>query len=197
LAQEIFLEGLVRKSRPLNTRGRGVVKAVGGEAMYCPSCGNAVAEGLKYCNRCGASLVAEGGAPASGLTGPAWAISLATALITLGGLAMIFVISLQLIIRGIELSPAAGIMMLAFLAAITFVDAMLIRQLSRVIDLRGGAPAPARRARPEPAQERPALEEKQPARLDAMREPPLSVVDQTTRTLERAPRERDTRPQSP
>jgi hypothetical protein len=162
--------------------------------MYCPSCGNAVAEGLKYCNRCGESLAAGGGAPASGLTGPAWAISLATVLVTLGGLAMLFVIGLQLIVRGMDLSPAAGIMMLAFLAVITAVDWMLIRQLSRVIDLHLTGAAPRRRH--EPAPDRPALEEKQPPRLDPMREPPLSVVDQTTRTLEHVPRERDTHPQS-
>jgi hypothetical protein len=161
--------------------------------MFCPSCGNPVSEGLKYCNRCGESLAAGGGEPASSLTGPAWAISLATTLITLGGLAMLFVIGLQLIARRVDLSPGAGIILLGFLAVIALVDLMLIRQLSRVIDLQRAAAAPRRR---EPAAERPALEEKQPARLDAMREPPLSVVDQTTRTLERAPRERDTRPQS-
>jgi hypothetical protein len=163
--------------------------------MYCPSCGNAVAEGLKYCNRCGESLAAgDRAASVAGLNGPAWAISLATALVTLGGLAMIFVISLQLIARRVDLSPGAGVIMLVFLAVIALVDLMLIRQLSRVIDLHRGAPAPRRRR--EAAAERPALEEKQPARLDAMREPPLSVIDQTTRTLEHSPRERDTRPQS-
>jgi hypothetical protein len=161
--------------------------------MYCPSCGNVVAEGLKYCNRCGESL-AVGAAPASGLTGPAWAISTAAALVTLGGLAMIFVIGLQLIMRGMDLSPGGGIMMLAFLAVITLVDWMLIRQLARVIDLQRDAPAPRRRLAP-PA-ERPALEEQRSPLLDPLREPPLSVVDQTTRTLEHAPRERDTRPQS-
>ena len=159
--------------------------------MYCPSCGNAVAEDLKFCNRCGASL----GAEASGLTGPAWAVSVATALITLGGLGLLFAIGLQLIGRGRDLTPAAGIMMFAFLALIAAVDWMLIRQLARAIDLQRGREAPRRR--PEPAAERPALEEKQPARLEAARAAPLSVTDQTTRTLEHAPRERDTRPQSP
>jgi len=161
--------------------------------MYCPSCGNVVAEGLKYCNRCGESLTVDS-AGASALTGPAWAISLATALVTLGGLGMLFVIGLQLIIRRIDLSPAGGMMMLAFLAIIALVDWMLIRQLARVIDLQRGAPA-ARRRR-EPADARPALEESPAPQLEAMREPPLSVVDQTTRTLEHVPRERDTRPQS-
>jgi hypothetical protein len=162
--------------------------------MYCPSCGNGVVEGLKYCNRCGESLAAGGGPPASGLAGPAWAISLATTLITLGGLAMIFVLGLQLIARRVDLSPAAGMMIFAVLAIIALIDMMLIRQLARVIDLQRGAPAP--RSRREPAAEPPALEAKQPPRLDRMREPPLSVVEQTTRTLEHAPRERDTRPQS-
>jgi hypothetical protein len=164
--------------------------------MYCPSCGNVVAEGLKYCNRCGESLAVGGEVvPASGLTGPAWAISTAAALITLGGLAMIFVIGLQLIVRGMDLSPGGGIMMLAFLAVIAFVDWMLIRQLARVIDLQRGAPA-SRRRREIAAAQRPGLEEKRPSLLDPLREQPFSVTDQTTRTLEHAPRERDTRPQS-
>ena len=162
--------------------------------MYCPSCGNAVAEGLKFCNRCGAGLGAV--APASGLTGPAWAISLATALVTLGGLAMVFVIGLQLIARRIDLTPATGIMMAAFLLLIALVDWMLVRQLSRVIDLQLHGAAPRRPRREPAAADRPALEEPSAPRLEAAREPPLSVVDQTTRTLEHVPRERDTRPQS-
>ena len=165
--------------------------------MYCPSCGNAVAEGLKFCNRCGESLA--GGAvervSASALTGPAWAISVATALVTLGGLSMLFVIGLKLVNRGMDPTPGASIMMLAFLLLIGFVDWLLVRQLSRLVDLHRGEPAPRRR-RADATAPQPALEERQMPRLDAMREPPLSVVDQTTRTLEHLPRERDTRPQS-
>lgn len=164
--------------------------------MYCPSCGNAVAEGLKYCNRCGASLGAGWDASPSGLTGPAWAISLATALITLGGMTMLFILAIQLVKRGGDLSPAAGVMTLAFIACIAFVDWMLVRQLSRVIDVyRAGGAAPAARQRAGAADGPAELPENQQARLDAPREPFMSVTDQTTRTLERAPRERDTRPQ--
>ena len=161
--------------------------------MYCPSCGNAVAEGLKYCNRCGASLAGEEGGPGwAGLTGPAWAVSLATAVITLGGLAMLFVLALVLAKRGQDLPPAAGIMGLAVLALIALVDGMLIRQLSRIIGLyRGGATRPGRPAKPAAAE----LDERAPARLGAPRESYISVTEQTTRTLEHAPRERDTRPQ--
>ncbi|HEV3467892.1 MAG TPA: zinc ribbon domain-containing protein [Pyrinomonadaceae bacterium] len=165
--------------------------------MYCPSCGNSVAEGLKYCNRCGASLGGDEGRPGlAGLTGPAWAISLAAALITLGGLAMLFVLGLTLINRGADLSPSGGIMMLAVLAVIALVDWMLIRQLARVIDAYRGAgvpPAPARRS--DAARAPAELDERQPARLEAPREPFISVTEQTTRTLEQVPRERDTRPQ--
>ena len=166
--------------------------------MYCPSCGNEVSEGLKYCNRCGATLgVGRDAAPAAGLSGPAWAISLTMALVTLGGLAMLFVIGLVLINRGADLTPSGGIMMLAFLAVITAVDVMLARQLSRVIDVyRAGVVEPAARRPPQTAERRQSeLDERQPARLDAPREPLMSVTDQTTRTLEHVPRERDTRPQ--
>jgi hypothetical protein len=165
--------------------------------MYCPSCGNAVAEGLKYCNRCGASLAAEEGRPGvGGLSGPAWAVSLAVALVTLGGLSMLFVLGVLLVKRGQDLPPSAGIMALAFLALIALVDWMLIRQFSRVVELQRGAVAPARpKRRAGEAGGLAGLGEAQPARLEAPREPFLSVTDQTTRTLERVPRERDTRPQ--
>lgn len=163
--------------------------------MYCPSCGNAVSESLKYCNRCGASLGVARELPASGLNGPAWALSLAVALVTLGGLSMLFVIVLQLVRQRSDVSPGASIMMLAFLAVIAAVDWMLARQLSRVIDVyrrEGGVPE---RARPEPAF-RPELAERPPARLDAARTPFISVTEETTRTLDAASaRERDTRPQ--
>lgn len=164
--------------------------------MYCPSCGNPVSEGLKYCNRCGASLAGEEGGPGpAGLAaGPAWAVSLAVALVTLGGLSMLFVLALVLLKRGGELPPSAGIMGLAFLALIAFVDWLLVRQLARVIDVyRGGAAAPKRRA--EPARAPAELDERRPARLEAPHESYISVTEQTTRTLEHAPRERDTRPQ--
>lgn len=163
--------------------------------MYCPTCGNVVAEGLKYCNRCGASLAGgESEAGPAGLTGPAWALSLAVAFVTLGGLAMLFVLALVLAKRGQDLPPSAGFMGLAFIALIALVDWMLIRQFSRVIDAyRGRASAPGRRA--EPARPPGELEERQPARLEAPRESYISVTEQTTRTLEHAPRERDTRPQ--
>ena len=162
--------------------------------MYCPTCGNAVAEGLKYCNRCGASLWAGPEAPAAGLTGPAWAISLAMSLITLGGIAMLFVIALQVVRRGTDISPGAGIMMLSVLFVILVIDLILGRQLSRVIDIfRRQAEAGVR---PRPAA-RPELEERQAGRLEAPREPFISVTENTTRTLDHVARERDTRPQSP
>jgi predicted nucleic acid-binding Zn ribbon protein len=31
--------------------------------MFCPACGAETKEGLRYCNRCGASLIAERTAP--------------------------------------------------------------------------------------------------------------------------------------
>jgi hypothetical protein len=86
-------------------------------------------------------------------------------------------------------------MMLAFLLLIAAVDLMLARQLSRIIDLQRDRPAPPERARPEPSN-RPELAERQPARLDAPREPFISVTENTTRTLDAVARERDTRPQS-
>jgi type VI protein secretion system component VasK len=133
--------------------------------------------------------------PASSLNGPVWAFSVAMSVITLGGLSLLFVLVIQLIKRGGDISPATGIMMLSILALIALVDLMLAWQLSRVIGLQRAQAAPPERPRPEPAP-RPELAERQPARLDAPREPYISVTENTTRTLDAVARERDTRPQS-
>lgn len=161
--------------------------------MYCPTCGNQVAEGLKYCNRCGESLAGGPESPAAGLTGPAWAFSLAISLITLAGLAMLFVLALKLIRGAGDFTPAAGVMMLSVLILIFLVDLLLAWQFSRVVGLQRARDKSAGRARPDA---RPELSERQPARLDAPREPFISVTEHTTRTLDTVARERDTRPQS-
>ena len=106
--------------------------------MYCPSCGTELTPELSYCNRCGANLKPvsnQSGVPPAKLVGAAWAISMAVALVTLGGFGMIFALVMALITRGINLSPG-GMFWISFaLLVILAIDWLLVRQLSRVLDM--------------------------------------------------------------
>jgi hypothetical protein len=106
--------------------------------MYCPSCGTELTPELSYCNRCGANLKPisnQSGVPPAKLVGAAWAISMAVALVTLGGFGMIFALVMALVTRGINLS--AGGMGLIFTSSLIIltIDWLLVRQLSRVLNV--------------------------------------------------------------
>jgi len=152
--------------------------------MFCPSCGAEQSQTLSYCNRCGANLrPLQSGLPPGKLVGASWAISVAVALVTLGGFGMIFGLVLALISSGMSLSAGGiGLVILSSLIILT-IDWLLIRQLSRVLDL----PRAADSARTQQAK----LDQKAPTPLPP-HQPGSSVTDQTTRTFEPIVRERDT-----
>lgn len=151
--------------------------------MYCPSCGTAVTRGLNYCKRCGANLAPGANPHAPKLVALAWSIPLAMALITLVGLGMGLYIGLELTRRGADASPTGVLLLLASLLAVLFIDWMLVRQLSRVIDIYRPAGGAAGREQPE-------IGGVQVAQVEAMREP-LSSAEQTTRAFEPAARGRE------
>jgi hypothetical protein len=156
--------------------------------MYCPSCGTELAPELSYCKRCGANLKpisSQSGVPPPKLVGAAWAISMAVALVTLGGFGMIFGLVMTLITRGINLSPS-GMFWISFsLLVILAIDWLLVRQLSRVLDM-PQLSADATQAK------KPKLSEEPMQQIDAPREPASSVTEHTTRAFEPIHRERDT-----
>ena len=159
--------------------------------MYCPSCGSELTSELSYCNRCGAQLKPppnQSGEAHSKLVGATWAISLAVVLITLGGFGMMFGLVMALISNGINLS-GGGMVLLGFgLLIILAVASLLIRQLSRVLDvaqLSGGAPQSKQ-------SHQPILSEKPVQQIGAPREPVASVTEHTTRMFEPVIKDRDT-----
>lgn len=120
--------------------------------MHCPACGAEFTSGLKYCKRCGGNLFepvqpATQGVPlpASRLNGPAWAIALASAVITLGGLGIVFTHAFGLmrplpfgaVSNGNPL-PLAIVMLALGSTTIFGVVALLIRLFTRLLT----APAP-------------------------------------------------------
>lgn len=159
--------------------------------MYCPSCGVELTSELSYCNRCGANLkppANQSGVPHSKLVGATWAISLAVVLVTLGGFGMMFGLVMALISNGVNLS-GGGMVLIGFcLLIILAVASLLIRQLSRVIDvaqLSAGATQPK-------TPHQPMLSEKPVPQIDAPREPVASVTEHTTRMFEPILKDRDT-----
>ena len=158
--------------------------------MYCPSCGAELNSELVYCNRCGANLrpTSNHSATPGKIVGVAWAISTAVVLVTLGGFGLMFALAMSLISRGISLSGGGMALIAIFLLVILAVAWLLIRQLSRVLDiseLTGGATHSKTSAQP-------ALSDKPIQQISAPREPFTSVTDHTTRVFEPIHKERDT-----
>jgi hypothetical protein len=152
--------------------------------MYCPSCGTPNTQGLNYCNRCGANLVPASSAPVSRLAGLAWSIPLAMALITLGGLGMVFYIGLEMVRKGADIPLQSAAMLLVDVLVIVALDWMLLRQLSRVIDIYRPPGEQISRKQSE-------LSGRQAAQIEAAREPVPFITEQTTRIFEPSSRERN------
>lgn len=147
--------------------------------MYCSTCGTEQPQELSYCNRCGANLrplampAVESVIRHKSIAG---LMVVATTFITLGGFFAVLFIFMAYITRGIGLDDSAGLLIAAVLAATVGIDLMLLRMVSRLLDLRGTS-AKEVAVLPKPLAE--------PTRryLDEPRIPAASVTDHTTRTL--------------
>lgn len=145
--------------------------------MYCPSCGSEQIQGLRYCNRCGANLMSDN-APPPKLGIMVWAVSLATILVGLGGLAMSFIFAMEVTGRR-DSSTRDLLLVILFLLATVVISTLLIRQLSRLLSvyLRSGEKQrPAQIASSQPLS----------SQLPEMRENFISAAEQTTRRLDPA-----------
>lgn len=101
--------------------------------MYCPACGSQVSEGLRYCNHCGENLIAETGRPPR-LSAIILVLSLAVLLIGVVGLAAIFIFSIELMGRG-NVAAESVLLLIVFTLVFFGIEALLIRQLSRLISV--------------------------------------------------------------
>jgi hypothetical protein len=124
------------------------------------------------------------------LVGATWAISIAMALVTLGGFALVFSIVMSLVERGIKLEEGMAALVIFSLVIVLFVDILLSRQLSRVLSLPHSPEEPAKSKKSKLSEKfRP---QQQPQQISAPREPLPSVTEHTTRTFEPLYKERDT-----
>ena len=157
--------------------------------MYCPSCGGGLqANGLSYCNHCGANLKpTETSAPAKRSAGLGWIVWFGILIMGSPFPAMIIVFDevKKLYEAGF---PLNYLMMLAVIGLLTIFGGVLL--LSRVL-------APMVKAylqTSEPAeQKKQGLAERQRPQLEAAREPASSVTENTTRAFEPLYREQKTR----
>lgn len=101
--------------------------------MYCSTCGSEVQEGLRYCNRCGANLAAESVAPPR-LFGIILALAIAAALVAVIGLVAIFFFVVEIMGHG-NIPVETVLFLIVFMLTVFGIDALLIRQLSRALDV--------------------------------------------------------------
>ena len=160
--------------------------------MFCPYCATETTQGLNYCNRCGGNLAPLTQVPQESRTivapGSAWAAGLTTTAVIVIGLGMIFPITSELTIRGMAPTATVAIALFVALGAVACA-AMLLRFWSMLLGVGGArtqqAHTPA--ALPQPkAQDTRGLDAPRHDSLNPA--PAYSVTEQTTRTLEHAPK---------
>jgi hypothetical protein len=158
--------------------------------MFCPYCATETTQGLNYCNRCGGNLAPLTQAPVQEsrtivAPGAAWAAGLSTTTVVIIGLGIIFPITSELTARGMASTAVVAIALFVALATVGCA-AMLLRFWSMLLGV-GGARHTAPAALPQPkAQDTRGLDA---PRFDSLNPAPVpSVTEQTTRTLEHAPK---------
>jgi CBS domain containing-hemolysin-like protein len=159
--------------------------------MYCPSCGLQQTQELRYCPRCGANLnpVAEKEASPN-LVGPIWAVSMATTLVTLLGLGLVFAFIMVLVTRDISIGGSVMLIVAFFLLVVMVVASLLVTQLSRLLNLYRKPAGKEMREKGGTGE----LGGRTVRQLEAVPEQPPDITENTTRTFDAVPRERQTKP---
>jgi hypothetical protein len=159
--------------------------------MYCQACGTEIQTGLNYCNRCGVAVNSSLPSPATGqeialvdIKSPVRTIGATITLTTLLGMAMLF-FALGGLSSAERPLPAdlLGVMSVVGLLMILIIDVMLIRLLTRIVQL--PVAAPTLKAQPKRSEARelhtPAAQTYMPVATDPL--PVSSVTEHTTRTF--------------
>jgi hypothetical protein len=148
--------------------------------MFCSNCGNQLREGLKYCNRCGVRSTGElekiGAAMESNKL--AQTLSIATGWIGFGGLVAL-AIMIGNLLRLENISPRAVFLVVIFGAIVFGLVFLLLRQISALSNKIPFQVLPGSQTVQEAFPSK-----SETVRLEAPREPVLSVTENTTRTLE-------------
>lgn len=147
--------------------------------MPCSMCGTLCAPGLKYCNRCGAKLIAPDKPERSEKTGrPSKMLdnlAITVIFVSLFGFGSTFMLASKLVEEHVA-TWAVAFFVLLMLGTTFGISALLIRQISRVLDFSlNRKPSDGERA---------AITERQMPQIESAPEYAGSVTEVTTRTLE-------------
>lgn len=159
--------------------------------MYCQACGTEIQPGLNYCNRCGAVVNSSLSVPATrpeamliDIKSPVRTLGATITLTTLLGLTILFIAVGGLASAERQLpADLLGVVSVVGLLMILIIDVMLIRILSRVVQLPVAAPTlspPSGRSESRELHP-PAAQTYMPATTDPLTV--ASVTEHTTRTF--------------
>src|ERR1044071_5389009 len=99
--------------------------------MFCHECGSEVSEGLRFCNRCGASLAADRQAPPR-LLAFIIVLSLTVAVVTVAGLLFFTILGTEMMGRRDSTAETYIYIAVVFLIVLG-ADALVVRQISRLL----------------------------------------------------------------
>ncbi len=153
--------------------------------MYCSKCANQVSAGLKFCSNCGTRIVIEA-EDKDGMPGKMLDNILTTLfLIVMFGLGILVGLVAVLLSNDVTTDIVLKIAVI-YLVAIFGISFMLARQVPKLIDakLRGFNLG---RDNAQPSE----LKPPSTARLEEYRQPAASIIDHTTKTLDKIPVERN------
>ena len=155
--------------------------------MYCPTCGGAVAQGLSYCNFCGAKLGGARGSDAGHPSEikPELLVAGMVGLIILGLVSIAVLVGVLKAVAGFDLPILIAITMFSFLLVLV-VEAVLIGLLFK-------GQRRARRAGDAGRLKEQTTQELGEAQARVLPEPVPSVTEQTTLTLDPVYSERQPR----
>lgn len=153
--------------------------------MYCSACGIAVAESLSYCNHCGARIVAANtdkvgtssdNIAASSTIKPELLISAMLMTFVFGLLAIAVLLRVLKSMLGLNVGQILAFACLSFLIMIVLesVFLLLLLRRDRPVEKRSTSELPAGHT----------TKELGVPQMQALREPPSSVTDHTTRAFE-------------
>ena len=150
--------------------------------MYCSACGVNVAQGLSYCNYCGAKVGEKSSDSKSSEVRPEFLVFMMVALFIFGLVAITILMGMMKQVLGLPVERVLGFALFPFLLML-LLEGVCLRLLMR---RNRGTEAPGANA---------LLKEQTTKQLDRaeerlLAEPAPSVTDHTTRTLEPVYRER-------
>lgn len=148
--------------------------------MFCQKCGNSVSKDLKYCNACGTKLAAEA-EDKDGTPGKMFD-NILTSLVMIVMFGLGILVGLVAVLLGNGVEPKFVIIItVAYLGAVFGISLALLLQVPKLIDARLASGLAAQGI------EHRELESLSTAQLGEYREPVMTVIDQTTKTLEKIP----------